>query len=120
MPMDTVRTILDRLGATPVAGMSPNERHVVSVAGHEDLAIEKTAPARLSVGHRPTEGGPRRNPEVVFRTENDAWIPIEFTDRPAIHRYDATGVDVGPRLSQWNRRLRRLGFVASATSGRGN
>lgn len=113
--MDAVRTILERLEATPVAAMAPNERHTIAVEPHAELAIEKVAPARLSVGHRADERADRRtDPEVVFRTERGAWVPIAFRKRPSIRRYDATGIDRLAPLAAWNRRLRECGFVAAA------
>lgn len=100
-----------------VDAMAPNERFTVAVEGCEKLVFEKVGPARLSVGHR-TEGRDKTlDPEVVFRIEGGAWIPVEYTRRPLVHRYDATGLDIGSFLTRWSRRLRRQGFLKAAKAG---
>ncbi len=110
--MDVAKTILRRSDARSVDAMAPNERLTVTVEGCDDLVFEKIGPGRLRVGHRVVRRGKSVfDPEIIFRIEGDAWIPIEYTRQPALHRYDATGLAVGSFLTQWNERLRRRGFL---------
>ena len=115
--MEAARAILDSSEFGPVDAMAPNERFTVAVEGRDELVFEKVGPSRLSVGHRADRAGERREPEVVFRIEGGAWIPIEYTRRSAVHRHDATGLDVGSFLARWSRQLRRQGFVEAAKTG---
>lgn len=112
--MDAARTILGGSDAGSIDAMAPNEQFAIAVEEHEELVLEKVGPSRLSVGHRTDGGDNARNPEVVFRIEGSAWIPIEYTRRPAVHRHDTTGLDIGSFLTRWSRRLRRQGFVEAA------
>jgi hypothetical protein len=113
--METAKAILGHSGIGSVEAMAPNDRVTVTVEGQDDLVFEKVGPARLSVGHRTDrQGGNVRVPEVVFRIEGGAWIPIECVRESAVSRHDATGVDVGTFLRQWDRRLRQRGFLDAA------
>lgn len=110
--MDAAKTILRQSDAGSIDAMAPNERLTVTVKGCNDLVFEKIGPGRLRVGHRVVrQGNSAFDPEIVFRIEGDAWIPIEYTRKPAVHRYDETGLAVGSFLTQWNERLRRRGFL---------
>lgn len=113
--METARAILRRSGYESTDEMPPNERCTVSLEadGRGDLVLEKVGPARLRVAERTVStDAAAPDIEVVFRTESDRWVPIEYTRPPAIHRYDATGLDVGDALRRWNETLRRRGVGA--------
>lgn len=115
--MDTAKAILERSDLEAVDAMAPNERYAVSVESADDLVFEKVGPDRLSVSHRRSRNGIcRRDPEIVFRIEGEAWIPIEYTRHPAVHRYDATGLDVSAVLTRWSERLRRQGFLEATVT----
>lgn len=115
--MEAARMILGGSAVGSVDAMDPNERVTVTVEGHEELVLEKVGPSHLSVGHRTEEDDAARDPEVVFQIEGGAWIPIEYTRQPVVHRYDATGLDVGSFLTRWSRWLHRLGFVEATEAG---
>lgn len=118
--METAKAILGHTGVGSIDSMAPNEQVTVTVEGCEDLVFEKVGPTRLSVAHRTTgRGSNARDPEIVFRIEGDAWIPIECVQGTAVRRHDATGLDVGPFLRQWDRRLRRQGFLEAAETDHG-
>lgn len=115
--MEAAKTILDGSDVGSVDAMAPNEQFTVTVEGGEELVFEKVGPGRLSVGHRTKSGDEPRDPEIIFRIEGGAWIPIEYTRRPVVHRHDATGLNLGSFLTRWSRRLRRQGFVEAARTG---
>ena len=115
--MEAARAILGDSDVGSIDAMGPNERLTVAVEGRDELVFEKVGPSRLSVGHRTDRDGDVRDPEVVFRIEGGAWIPIEYTRRPAVHRHDPTGLDVASFLARWSRRLRRQGFIDAADTG---
>lgn len=104
--MDAIRSVFRQLGVESVGAMSPNERHAISVGSDTRLVFEKVGPTRLSVTHRDARVGEngdgeasaddRRESEIVYRIQGDAWIPIEYTRPPAIHRHDATGLESVP------------------------
>lgn len=101
--MDRIKPIFRQLDIDSVDAMSPNERSVVATEADGRFVFEKVSPSRLSVirrvGSNPdgrhTENG-RTEYEIVFRIEGDAWIPIEYTRPPAVHRFDATGLTSVP------------------------
>ena len=114
----TAKAILERSDAGSVDAMTPDELISVGVEGDDDLVFEKVGPSRISVGHRTVRRDERvRDPEVVFRVEVDAWIPIECTRGTTGRRRDAAGLDVGGFLKRWDRRLRRRGFLEAAGGG---
>lgn len=101
--MDTIKPIFRQLDIDSVDAMSPNERSVVATETDERFVFEKVSPARLSVTRRVSSnadgrhaGDGRTESEIVFRIEGGAWIPIEYTRPPAVHRFDATGLTSVP------------------------
>ena len=115
--MDAAKTILRQSGIESIDELAPNERRTAVVVGQGDLVIEKVGPARLSVSHHSVRGTRRvRDPEVVFRIEGGAWIPIECTRWPSVHRYDATGIGMKAFLRRWNERLDENGFTDTKTA----
>jgi hypothetical protein len=56
------------------------------------------------------------DPEIVFRINDDgSWTPIEYTQHPHIYQHSECGVPgVSEFVVQWDRTLRRQGFVEAA------
>lgn len=104
--MDSAKAMLRRSGVESIEAMEPNERYWVSIESDDDLVFEKVGPASLSISHRSVRDGEEiLETEIVFRIEGDTWIPIKYVRAPAVHRYDATGLDVRAHLRRWRGRL---------------
>lgn len=113
--MDAITAILAQFGIESVEQMELNESYSVEVPGYNDLTIEKVGTRRLSVAHHYVQRCDLMcDPEIVFRIENDTWIPIEYTQHPRIHQRDESGLELADFLDRWNRSLRQQGFVDSA------
>ena len=113
--MDVIKDILVQLGIESVNQMELNESYSVEVPGYNDLTIEKVGQQQLSVAHHYVQRCDLMcDPEVVFRIENNNWIPIEYTQHPRIYQRDESGLELEGFLKRWDQNLRQQGFVESA------
>lgn len=113
--MDSIKAILDIFGIESVSEMTVNDNYTLTVDGFEDLAIERIAEDRLSVGQYYQQRGDLcSDPEVVFVVEDGNWRPVRYTQHPIIHQHDERGIDLDGFLSTWDRNLREQGFIEAA------
>ena len=113
--MDAVKDILERLGIKSVEGMAVNESYTIQVGGYEDLTIEKIGPDRLSVAHHYIQRGDLMyDPEIVFRVDEDEWMPVRYTQHPRIHLHNPEGIEAEEFVTKWGENLRKQGFVEAA------
>jgi hypothetical protein len=114
--MNAIQDIINALGHT-VTELDVNESFTFEVPGLEDLTIEKISqePTKLSVSQTYTQRGDlMRDPEVVFRIEDETWVPIEFRQDPQFYEYDENGLNIEGFLEQWGSNLRKQGFPQKA------
>ena len=80
--------------------------------GYEDLGIERIRENKISVMHTYKQRGDlMRNPEIVFNTSDDEWLPVEFRQDPIHHQHNDDGVDCGDFIRTWARNLDNQGFT---------
>ena len=116
--METVRKILAQRGVESVDQMEINDSYSVEVSGFDTLTIEKVAPERLSVAHHRIQRGDLMcDPEIVFRVENDRWVPVEYTQHPRIYQHDESGLKIRGFVNRWDRNLREQGFLRAVVRG---
>lgn len=117
--MDSVRAIVEKSGYDSVDDLSINESITVKVEGFHDLVIEKIVDDRLSVMHSYTQRGDlMSDPEIVFRLEDDDWVPVRYTQHPSLHKHDEDGLDdVADFVETWDKNLRAQGFVDAVENG---
>lgn len=111
--MKSVRTILAAKGRNAesmevgdTVSVNPDSNALMPVV------IEKTDKRKLCVGHYYRQTGDQMSdPEVLFKVENQNWLPIRFIQDPNVERIDPTGLDLGGFLEIWDRNLRLQGYV---------
>ena len=96
--------------------MKVGDYHDLEVPGMMQLTIEKIGENRVSVAHHRTQHGDlMSNPEIVFKIQDNRWIPIRYTQHPGIHRHDENGLhSAKENAKQWSRNLQQQGFIEAA------
>jgi len=114
--VNTVEGILQHLGVESVDNLDIGRPITIENPAYMALTIEKISEMQIVVGHYYRQMGDRMaDPEIVFRVHDDDWIPIEYTQNPGIHRHDPNGLHaLDDFVDQWDRTLRRQGFVEAA------
>lgn len=115
--MEVIIDILERFGVDSIAEMSINECYRIERDGFDDLVIEKVADDRLSVAQVYTQRGDlMRDPEVVFRIDDEGWTPVMYQHDPWQYEQDDNGLPDVRHFCEgtWNTNLRKQGFVTAA------
>lgn len=113
--MDTIKKILEILDYESADELELGSHISLERGGVMDLTIEKVMDDRLSVAHYYTQRGDMmRDPEIVFDTSGDEWVPIEYRQDPMMHQHDKAGVDLGGFDKQWSENLKNQGFIEAA------
>jgi len=81
--------------------------------GYENLSISRIRENKVSVMHTYKQRHDlMRDPEIVFDTEGDEWLPVEFRqDSMHYHEHNQNGVDCGDFLQSWAGNLEFQGFT---------
>ena len=115
--MQTFREVINQVVAansdhTDAADLDLGDAVRVERDGFEDLSIERIRENKVSVMHTYKQRGDlMRDPEIVFDTGGDEWIPVEFRQDPMHHEHNQNGVDCGEFLQTWARNLDNQGFT---------
>lgn len=114
--MNSVKQILHAVGVNSVDSMSLGESYTTEGGpGVMDLTIEKVGDDKLSVGHYHSQHGDlMRDPEVVFDTTKDNWVPIEYRQDPQFHRQNSAGLELEGFLETWDTNIQKQGHVEAA------
>ena len=118
--MEAVRAILEAEG-TSVEEMDVNENYSYDGGpAIEDLTIEKVYDDVLSVEQHYTQRMDRMSdPEIRFDVSDpDNWVPIEYTQHPAIYKRDEEGLEMDDFLERWDKNLQNQ-FPAEEVTERG-
>jgi hypothetical protein len=115
--MESIRQILTETGYSTVDELPINEP--IEIPGGEailPLTIEKIDDQRLSVAHyREQRGDLMRDPEVVFDTSSEEWVPVEYQQDPLLYQQDDSGLPIHSFLDTWNENIRSQGFINRAS-----
>ena len=61
--------------------------------GFMSLVIERIAPDQISVWHYQLHGDRMRDPEVVFFTGQEQWVPLRLEQSPGVCQFIMTATD---------------------------
>lgn len=114
--MNSVKQILHALGVESVDDMCLSESYTIEGdPGFMDLTIEKVSENRLSVAHYHSQHGDlMRDPEVVFDTSTDDWMPVEYHQDPQFHHQNSAGLELGGFVETWDTNIQKQGHVEAA------
>lgn len=114
--MDTVKAIVAHHGYDNIDDMDVGDYIKVNREHMMPLSIEKISDDRLSVAHHYTQRGDLMcDPEIVFRLDNEQWVPVRFRQDPRVYQHDEDGLtDVRVFAKQWDTRLETQGYLDAA------
>jgi len=115
--METIKEILEILGYSEITDLGINDSVTINAEGVEELTIERVGDTKISVAHYYTQNGDlMRDPEIVFDVDaNRGWMAVEYTHDPFTYDSNENGLPEAQRFSiQWNKNLRKQGFVGEA------
>lgn len=124
--MEAVVTELTEIHGLDLTG--PDARLELRLTGYMPLCIERRSPAEVAVYHYYVHGGQRRmDPEVVFFTGGDVWVPLTYrqdnlghevvygrvtADGAGVEIYDARmQADLADFVRTWARNIRNQGWL---------
>jgi hypothetical protein len=110
--VEAVKELLREQGTT-AQDMEIGEHYEIEASGSMDLTIEKIGENRVSVAHHYTQHGDiMSDPEIVFKIQDNDWIPVRYTQHPNIHQHSENGLpSVQEFAEQWSRNLKKQGFT---------
>ena len=129
-----VTRLAEKHGLDLTAPVKPGELPAVKLANgsYMPLSIERIAPNLVTVSHTYVLNGDLMfDPEVVFFTGYDGWVPVEYTQDPYIRRqsyvkFSADGktithinkrmqADLTSFVNTWGRNLQAQRWMKNAT-----
>ena len=115
--MQTFHEVINQVVAansehTDTADLELGDSVRVERDGFEDLSIERIRENKVSVMHTYKQRlDLMRDPQIVFDTSNNEWLPVEFRQDPRHHQHDPDGINCGDLLRSWARNLDNQGFT---------
>jgi len=115
--MESVKQILEHLDTT-VKQLNIGELHEIKNKGYMNLSIEKIGSNRVSVAHYHRQRGDlMSDPEIVFKIQDQQWIPVRYTQHPGIHQHNENGLPQAQEFCKhWNQQLKKQGYLQAAKS----
>jgi len=119
--MKTAKQILELYNIqNPVQEMELGDTYEIpsdQTSADMGLTIEKVREDEISVAHYHQRGDLMRDPEIVYRIQENTgeWTPIEYRQDPGIYQRDETGLsDAEDFAETWSENLKKQGFLQAA------